>query len=168
MLVIGKNSYGSNLDLCLTSRALGASEIIFVDKKDDKIVRHMNNLRSRWGGRFRVTFASNYKEVLKRTNKYKRVYLTRYGIPLNKLNYTIKTYKNIMLIITVKETFAPIHKLSDFNVCITDQPHCGAAAIAVFLHNFFGGRELAVHFENAKYRVIPKEHGIDIERIRRR
>ena len=131
------------------------------------IIRYVNKLEKKWGGRFRVSFLKSYKDAFKKAANYKKVYLTRYGMPLNKLTYTLNTYKNIMLIVSYTEAPSKLlNGLADFNVSVTDQPHCSAPAIAVFLHDFYRGRELAMHFENAKYKVIPKEHGVGIEKIK--
>jgi len=155
--------------MCLTARALGASEIIFTRGRETKISHYMGNLEREWGGTFKVSFNSDYRKVMDEANMYKKVYLTRYGTPLRKMMYPIKTYKNIMLIVSsVKASSPSLHELADFNVSVTDQPHCGSAAIAIFLHEFYQGRELAVHFENSKYKVIPKEHGINVETIERK
>ena len=154
--------------MCLTARALGASEIIFTSSKKEKLVRYAGRLERDWGGVFGVTFNHDYRKVLADANKYKKVYLTRYGVPLPKLIYSLKTYKNIMLIVSsVQASSKPLHEIADFNISVTDQPHCGAAAIAIFLHEFYEGRELAVHFKNSKYKVIPAEHGINVETIER-
>ena len=169
ILAIGKYSYLNSLDLCLTARALGAAEMIFTQEKDPRIPRYVNRLEKNWGGKFEASFVKSYKETLKNATNYKKVYLTRYGVPLNKLTYTLNTYKNIMLIVSSKEVPPKIlNDLTDFNVSITNQPHCSVASIAVFLHDFYRGRELAMHFENAKYKVIPKEHGISVEKIRKK
>jgi tRNA (cytidine56-2'-O)-methyltransferase len=168
VLVIGGNDYANNLNLCLTARALGASEMIFTTKKDARLVRYISGLERKWGGRFRIDFVNNYKTVLKKAVNYKKVYLTRYGVPLHKMSYMLNTYKNIMLIVSPTSSSPKLHNIADFNISVTDQPHCSAAAIAVFLHDFYRGRELAVHFENAKYKVLPKEHGVSVEKITRR
>jgi tRNA (cytidine56-2'-O)-methyltransferase len=168
VLVIGGNDYASNLDLCLTARALGASEMIFTTKRDARLVRYISALERKWGGKFRVDFVKDYRTALKNSMNYKKVYLTRYGVPLHKLTYMLNTYKNIMLIVSPISTSPKLHNLADFNVSVTDQPHCSSAAIAVFLHEFYRGRELAVHFENAKYKVLPKEHGVSVEKITRK
>jgi len=166
ILAIGKYSYLNSLDLCLTARALGASEIIFTREKEPKIIRHMNGLEKKWGGKFNVTFVKSYKKVLKDATNYKKVYLTRYGMPINKLTYVLNTYKNIMLIVSFTEAPSKmLDILTDFNVSITEQPHCSIASIAIFLHDFYRGRELAMHFENAKYKVIPKEHGLSVVKV---
>ena len=159
----------SALDICLTARALGASEIMFTRGKEARIARYMNSLEREWGGTFKVSFNIDYRKAMAEANNYMKVYLTRYGVPLNKLIYQIKTYKNIMLIVSsIKASSLSMHRIADFNASVTDQPHCSAAAIAIFLHEFYEGRELAVHFENSKYKVIPKEHGINVETIARK
>jgi tRNA (cytidine56-2'-O)-methyltransferase len=157
VLAIGKSAYATSLDLCLTSRALGAAEITFIGKKDNRLVRQVNDLNKKWGGKFKVQFAKNYKDFLKSTTKYKKIYLTRYGLPLQEKSYTIKTYTNIVLIVALmdKNEINSIYKFSDFNISVSSQPHCAAAAIAIFLHEFYNGRELAMHFENAKYKLVP-------------
>ena len=169
ILAIGRYDYSSSIDMCLTARALGASEMIFASKRDAKIIRYMSSLEKEWGGKFKISFVKSYKVALDNAVKSKKVYLTRYGMPLSKLTYILNTYKNIMLMVSsVKASSKILHNIADFNVSVTDQPHCASAAIAVFLHNFYRGRELAMHFENAKYKVIPREHGISIEKIERR
>lgn len=110
-----------------------------------------------------MTFVRTYKEALKSAAKYTKVYLTRFGEPLQAKRYTLKTYRNILLIVTPQNEKSAIHSLADFNISVSSQPHCSAAAIAIFLHEFYDGRELAMHFENAKLKVTPKEHGIEIK-----
>jgi tRNA (cytidine56-2'-O)-methyltransferase len=166
VLAVGRSTYSKSLDLCLTARALGASEITIVGKKEPRLIRHMNGLNKKWGGRFKVQFAKNYKEVLTSMPKYAKVYLTRYGMPLHDKSYTLKTYKNLVVIVTHKDEINPIHKLADFNVSISSQPHCSAAAVAIFLHEFYNGRELAMHFENAELKLVPQEHGVEIKKTK--
>ena len=56
---------------------------------------------------------------------------------------------------------------ADFSVSITDQPHSSSSAVAVFLHEFYSGRELAMHFENARYKIVPSEQGQYVEKVSR-
>jgi len=167
VLAIGRNNYFSNLDLCLTARALGAAEITIVGKAQPRLARHIGNLNKKWGGRFKVKFAKNYKQALKDSSKYVKIYLTKYGIPLQEKRYQLKTYKNILLIITSDEYAKtdPIHNLAHFNISVSSQPHCSSAAVAIFLHEFYNGRELAMHFENAQYKVMPEERGVHVKKI---
>ncbi len=167
MLAIGDNSHEGNLDLCLASRAFGAANITFAGKKDPKLVRFCSQLNKKWGSTFAVNFTDDWKVFLNSKRNYKKIYLTRYGLPVNKVVHTLKTYKNILLIITLSDSIKSLHQISDFNVSITTQPHCSSAAIAVFLHAFYEGRELAMHFENAKFKVVPDERNIRVERAGR-
>jgi tRNA (cytidine56-2'-O)-methyltransferase len=156
VLAIGRNSYQNSLDLCVTSRALGASEITFIGKKDTQLADYMNKMASKWGGKFKVSFAKSYQEFMKSSDKAIKIYLTRYGTSLTEKSAMISTYKRIVLIVTDKEDVDYINKVADFKISITSQPHCSAAAIAVFLHEYYKGRELAMHFENAKYKISEK------------
>jgi tRNA (cytidine56-2'-O)-methyltransferase len=166
VLAIGRSPYQVNLDLCLTARALGASEITFIGEKDGKLQRYIANLNKKWGGRFKVQFAKSYQQALKSATKYKKVYLTRYGMPLQTKSYMLKTYKNLVLIVTLKDEVNSIHKIADFNISVSSQPHCSSAAIAIFLHEFYNGRELAMHFENAQYKLVPKDHDLLTEAVK--
>jgi tRNA (cytidine56-2'-O)-methyltransferase len=159
VLVVGKCSYECSVNLAQTARAFGASEIIFVAKPDPHLKRSISMLNAKWGGTFLVSFSHNYKEVVKAKQSYKIVYLTRFGTPINKVIYSIKTYKNLLVVITTKESLPEILKIADFDVSVTTQPHSGSSALAVLLHLFYEGRELAMHFENAKYKIVPGEHG---------
>jgi len=153
VLAIGRNSYQNSLDLCVTSRALGASEITFIGKKDARLVNYINRMNSKWGGKFKVSFAKSCEEFLKTSDKAIKIYLTRYGTSFQEKSAMISTYKRIVLIVTDKEDVDYINKISDFKISITSQPHCRAASIAVFLHEYYKGRELAMHFENAAYKI---------------
>jgi len=164
-LAVGSRAYHESLDLCLTARAFGAAEIIFVSKSDAGLLRYMNNLNKKWGGTFKVKFVKNYKDALKSASKYTKVYLTRFGMPLQSKSYVLKTYKNMVLIVSTKDVSRTLHQVADYNISISTQPHCGSAAIAIFLHEFYNGRELAMHFENAKLKLVPSEHSIGVKKI---
>jgi tRNA (cytidine56-2'-O)-methyltransferase len=167
VLVIGKGGYECNLDLCSSARAFGASSVTFASQKMPKLIRYFATMNRTWGGNFTVSFTDDWKDFINSKKNYKTVYLTKYGIPINKVRYSLKTYKNILLIVTHDNTSKSLLKSTDFNVSITTQPHCSTAAITVFLHLFYEGRELAMHFENAKYRVVPEANRLHVEKARR-
>ncbi len=167
VLVIGKGTYDTDLNLCLTARAFGASAITFSPmrgKTDPKLTKYCESVNKKWGGKFSVDFSADWKPFLGSKKNYIKVYLTRYGIPMKKLEYAVKTYKNIILVITMSESVKSLYGLVDFNISISSQPHSSVSALAVFLDNFYKGRELAMHFENASYRVVPEEHDIHVEK----
>ncbi len=167
ILSIGKETYQSNAELCLAARAFGAAGVVLSSRKDPKLVKYMKLTNSKWGGCFEVEFESNYMKALDKESSYKKVYLTRYGVPLPEVISTLRTYRNLLLIVTDKEAFSPAYMHADFSVSITAQPHSSASAIAVFLHEFYSGRELAMHFENARYKVVPSEQGVHVEKVDR-
>ncbi|MGC8571764.1 MAG: tRNA (cytidine(56)-2'-O)-methyltransferase [Candidatus Micrarchaeia archaeon] len=168
VLVIGKNTYDRNIDIALTARAFGASEIIFASNKNSKLLRYIKRLNSRWGSKFEVKYINNWKSFINSMRTYKIIYLTKYGQPLDKIGNLIRNYKNLLIVVSSEEVNKVLLNNSDFNINITTQPHCEASAIAIFLHHFYEGRELAMHFENAKYKIIPSERGIKIEELNKK
>jgi len=165
VLIIGKGSFENYMEMIETARAFGASNIILNDKRNERLVRHAKNLCNKWGGVFDIYFTDDWRKVLKKKRNYKSVYLTRFGMPINSKLSMIKTYKNLILIVTMNETYKPVFECSDFNVSITPQPHTNASAIATFLYSFYTGRELALRFKNAKLKVMPSEHSMHIESV---
>ncbi len=98
-------------------------------------------------------FEKNWKGVIERSKNYEKVYLTLGGVAINKIIYRIRTYKNVMLIVTLQGKERSFEQFADFNISITNQPHSTISSIAVFLHMFYSGRELAIRFNNAKYKI---------------
>lgn len=114
-----------------------------------------------------MDFEKDYVKAMDCGSNYKKVYLTRYGVPLQDVIGTLRTYKNLLLIVTSKEAFHPAYTKADFSVSITTQPHSSASATAVFLHEFYSGRELAMRFENARYKILPSENGAHVQKVSR-
>jgi tRNA (cytidine56-2'-O)-methyltransferase len=166
VLSVGREPYKTNAEMCLVARAFGASGITFSSRRDPRLSRFVQLNNSKWGGSFSVDFDSNYVKALDPESSYKKVYLTMYGMPLQDVIGTLRTYKNLLLIVTDKEAVAPVYTRSDFNVSVTGQPHTSASAVAVFLHEFYSGRELAMHFGNARYKILPSEQGMHVEKVR--
>ncbi len=162
VLAIGNGTHEENVELALTMRAFGASEIIFSCKEDRKILRKISAIDRLWGGKFRVRFEKDYKEVLKNAPKSKKIYLTRFGEPLQSRIGLIRSYKNIVLIITQKDYEKGIYDSSDFNISVTSQPIAAVSASAVFLHDYYNGRELAMHFERARYKIVARGSRIEL------
>ncbi|MGC8648605.1 MAG: tRNA (cytidine(56)-2'-O)-methyltransferase [Candidatus Micrarchaeia archaeon] len=164
VLVLGKNSYERNLDIALTARAFGASEVVYTSNKDQKLIKQVKNIVNKWGGVFSVDFIKNWKKYIKEKKNYKTIYLTMYGKPLNSTTSFVRDYKNLIIIVSSADVNKSLLQTADFNVSITNQPHCETSAIAIFLHHFYEGRELAIHFENAKYKIVPAERNIKVTR----
>jgi tRNA (cytidine56-2'-O)-methyltransferase len=153
VLAMGRSDYPTSSKLCLTARAFGASEITFIGRRDQRLERYINSVNRKWGGKFKLSFAKSYKDVMDQSQKSIKIYLTRYGKPLQDHSSTLRTYKSIVLIITPKEKTENVFRDADFNISVSIQPHTGTSAMAIFLHEYYKGRELAMHFENAQYKI---------------
>ncbi len=158
VLVVGRTDAKNMENLVLTSRAFGASAITFMAadaKLKSRTTNYCSKVNERWGGGFTVGFCSNWRRFIAQKKNYKTVYLTMFGVNLRKLDQTIRTYKNLIIIVSLHEYAKEIYKAADFNISISSQPHTMLSAIAVFLNSYYRGRELALHFENAAYKIIP-------------
>lgn len=167
VLIIGKPSSERMQNIILASRAFGANAVIFTttDKKSmNKMKRLCQSVSKEWGGTFNIQFISNWKTFIPKKKNYKSIYLTRYGIGITEKEYELRTYKNILLILSVSENIKELYNIADFNISITHQPHTIISAIVAFLSVYYHGRELALHFENAEYKIIPEVHGIHVEK----
>jgi tRNA (cytidine56-2'-O)-methyltransferase len=56
-----------------------------------------------------------------------------------------------------------VYDIADWNVAMTSQPHSEVSALAVFLHELFGGRELGAVFSDARLRIVPQTRGKSVE-----
>ena len=164
-MAIGKFNEQEINAIITSSRAFGASNLILTQEKDRGIIDFCRKLNSKWGGNFYIEFTKDWMSEIKSRKMYKVVYLTQFGIQINKRINVIRTYRNLILIVTKNDPNKEIMEVSDFNVSITGQPHTCSAAMSIFLHDFYQGRELALHFENAKYKVVPQERGFRIDKI---
>ncbi len=166
VLVVGRSSYEDKISLCMVARAFGASNITFYPSDSGvkgKLARKCRALNRDWGGTFGFAFTDDWKGYVSEKKNYLKVYLTRYGLPIGKIGYRVRTYKNVLLIVSENESTKQLYKAADFNISITTQPHSCASSVAVFLHDFYQGRELAMHFENAMYKINPEQHGMRVE-----
>ena len=88
-----------------------------------------------------------------------KVHLTVYGMPLQKRIGKIRKKKNIMLIVGGEKVPPDVYQMADMNIAVTNQPHSEVASLALFLHEYFRGRELDKRFPGANIRAVPQEKG---------
>lgn len=143
----------------LVARAFGANGIVYSGEEDRKLVESIKKVIKNWGRPFYVSYEKNWRKVILRNKKATKVHLTMYGIPLEQKIREIRKKKNILLIVGGEKVPGEVYKLSDYNISVTNQPHSEVAAMAVFLHEYFAGKELKKKFSNAKIRVLPSEKG---------
>lgn len=154
----------------LVARAFGAKEIIFSGEHDEKMIESIEDVSKRWGGKFSVKYEKNWKTAVR---KFKGIvcHLTMYGLPIEKKineirkkiliakNNSKTKNKNILIIVGGAKVPFEIYQLSDYNISVTTQPHSEVAALAVFMHELFKGRELKLKFRGAKLQVVPQSKG---------
>ncbi|MBI4170885.1 MAG: tRNA (cytidine(56)-2'-O)-methyltransferase [Candidatus Aenigmarchaeota archaeon] len=145
----------------LAARALGADEIIYSGEEDRGLIESVNAVAQRWGGKFSARYDGNWKGIIKKYKKKKFciVHLTMYGISLKKKIGKIKKNKKILVIVGSEKVPPEVYQLADFNLAVTNQPHSEVAALAIFLHEYFKGKELDKKFPKAKIRIVPQGRG---------
>jgi len=145
----------------LAARALGADEAILSGEEDEHILKSVTSLSSRWGGKFKIRYEEKGNKIIKKFKGIK-VHLTMYGMPVQEKIKEIKTAakgKNVLIIVGGEKVPGEIYHAVDYNIAVTGQPHSEVAALAIFMHEFFEGRELDKKFSRAKLTVIPQERG---------
>ena len=142
--------------VCLTARALGANEVILSGEKDQGILKSIQDIIDRWGGNFKVSYEKKWKSLLK---NYEIIHLTMYGQPIQKqISKIRKSKKDKLIVVGSEKVPSEIYKLVDYNIAITNQPHSEVAALSIFLHEFFQGKELNKKFKG-KIKVVPQKIG---------
>jgi tRNA (cytidine56-2'-O)-methyltransferase len=151
--------------LLLAARALGATNSYYTGIKDTQLETSIQKVCKEWGGQFPVKYLKNWRMLTKNWDG-KIVHLTMYGLSIQDTIEEIRENKKPILII-VGGTKVPkeIYEISDWNVSITPQPHSEVSALAIFLHEVYQGSELDQDFTGARLKIIPKDHGKDVQFI---
>ena len=143
----------------LVARALGADEIIFSGEEDKKLIENLKEVADKWGGKFSVRYEKNWRNIIKKyKKKFSICHLTMYGLPIDRVIKRLRK-KRLLLVIGGEKVPGEVYVESDYNIAVTNQPHSEVAALAIFLHEYFKGRELNKKFKKAKLRIIPQARG---------
>ncbi|MFH0954627.1 MAG: tRNA (cytidine(56)-2'-O)-methyltransferase [Candidatus Micrarchaeota archaeon] len=145
----------------LTSRALGANEIILCGEHEPQIEKTVQSITERWGGEFYITYSSNWKKTLreKQKNGFTLVHSTMYGEPIQKIAKKLQTKRKICIVVGAEKVPWEVYQIADYNISVTGQPHSETAALAIILHELQKGKELRKKFSNAKLRIVPQKKG---------
>lgn len=148
----------------LVARAFGADGIIYSGEKDERVLASLQDVVTRWGGNFIVDYQQDWERVINTFDGYK-VVLSMYGIDLREGIREITHQEDDSLLIVVGGPKVPghVYDMVDVNVAVTHQPHSEVAALAVFLHELFEGKELDKTFEGAHLTVIPQRKGKKVQ-----
>src|SRR3989344_6939558 len=145
----------------LTARALGADGIIYTGEKDNGLLQSVAETAKRWGGNFTVSYEEDWKAAVKSVKRkgFKLVHLTMYGEPLQKKIVKIRKEKKLMIAAGSAKVPGQMYLVADYNIAVGSQPHSEVAALAVFLHEYFKGKELDKTFPKAKLVIEPQARG---------
>ena len=147
----------------LTARAFGADKVIFSGDKDDDLIYSVQKTTNDWGGPFEVEYNENWKQVIKNFSGTK-VHLTIYGLPIQDKISEIKAAQDLLIIVGGEKVPPEVYELTDFNIGVTNQPHSEVAALAVFMDQYYQGKELSKQFKNPKLRITPNGKGKTVEK----
>src|SRR3989344_4480970 len=136
----------------LASRALGASKLYYSGQHDSSYEDSVSKIVSNFGGDFTIEYVKNPTELIKDKKKenYFVVHLTCYGLELNKEISKIRRNKKILVIVGSEKVPPEIYHLADVNLSVTNQPHSEVSSLAIFLHEYFQGKEMNLKFSDAK------------------
>jgi tRNA (cytidine56-2'-O)-methyltransferase len=142
----------------LVARAFGADNIFYSGIRDSSFEKSITSATRQWGGPFGVAHVRSWKAFLKEW-KGKSLHLTMYGMPVQKKIAAIRKEKDLLIIVGGEKVPWEVYQMADWNVGVTNQPHSEVAALAVFLHEYFRGRELDRKFKDPLRKVVPQERG---------
>lgn len=145
----------------LVARALGADGIVYSGEADSEVIGSINDITKRWGGPFSARYEKGWKKVLAeyKKKKFSVIHLTMYGLPIQGKIKALRKKTNILLVIGGEKVPSEVYHITDTNISIGQQPHSEISSLAIFLHEYFCGKELNREFKNAKIKIIPKEKG---------
>ncbi len=146
--------------VALVARAFGADGMCYSGEEDRGLEESVKKICERWGGNFSINYEPNPMKFLKNAKKkFTLVHLTMYGMPLHKKINKVKKEKNIIVVVGSEKVPSEVYNIADHNVAVGSQPHSEVSALAVFLHEYFKGKELDKKFKNAKIEIEPCERG---------
>lgn len=144
----------------LVARAFGANEFVFSGERDDNVIESIKKVCEKWGSSFEFGYERDWLSFIKKFPGIK-VHLTMYGLEIQKEIMGIRKKakeENVLIIIGSEKVPFEVFSLSDYNIAVTNQPHSEVAALALFLHLFFGGKEFEKDF-GGRIRIIPCKKG---------
>lgn len=141
----------------LVARAFGTEKIIYSGEKDQSLIDSLDKVSENWGGKFKISYEKNWRKIIKNF-RGKKIHLTMYGLPIQDEINKIRRNKNLLVVVGGEKVPGEVYSLVDYNVAVSNQPHSEVAALAVFLHEYFRGKELQKSF-GGKFRIIPQKTG---------
>jgi tRNA (cytidine56-2'-O)-methyltransferase len=151
--------------LLLAARAFGAVKGYYTGTQDNSLEESIRKIVIDWGGNFTLDYAHNWKAVTKNWEG-RIVHLTMYGIPLQDIVEEIRFDESPkLLIVGGAKVPGEIYNIAHWNVAVTNQPHSEVSALAIFLHEFYQGKELGLEFPEARLKVLPQAKGKKLKTV---
>ncbi len=147
--------------VALTARQFGADGIIYSGEQDENMLASVRDVVDRWGGSFDVSYREDWRPVLDDfdgTVVHLTMYGTDYREELPALQDT-EVEDDLLVVVGGERVPSDVFDLADYNLAVGHQPHSEVAALAVFLHDLYGGDEFDRTFEDAAIAVVPSEDG---------
>lgn len=147
----------------LTARQFGAEQIVYSGEQDANMLESLRDVVDRWGGPFDITYREDWRRIL-RDWEGTIAHLTMYGLPFYSQLPAVKAAvqeddAELLVVVGGEKVPSEVYELADHNVAVGNQPHSEVAALAVFLHDLYGGEELDRTFQDASVEVVPQEAG---------
>ncbi|MFP4174565.1 MAG: tRNA (cytidine(56)-2'-O)-methyltransferase [Halobacteriales archaeon] len=149
--------------VCLTARAFGA-DAVHVDGKGTEPVETAREVTERFGGPFDADTVESPRSVV-RDFDGNVAHLTMYGEPVEDVVDELRD-EPVLAVVGAGKVDGWVYGEADYNVGVTNQPHSEVAALAVFLHEYFGGDELSASFDGGEIEVVPSARGKETRSIR--
>lgn len=150
----------------LTARQFGADKIVYSGERDTNMLDSARDLAERWGGNFDITYREGWRPIIEGFDGV-TVHLTMYGLPYDEhVDKMESADGDILVVVGGEKVPSELYDMVDYNLAVGHQPHSEVAALAVFLHDLFGGDELAREFDGADIWVVPQERGKKTEEQR--
>jgi tRNA (cytidine56-2'-O)-methyltransferase len=148
--------------VCLTSRAFGASKVILSGDNDKKIIENVRDVVKRWGGDFEIDYCKNWSKYIDdwKANGGEVVHLTMYGEAVQEITGNIaQSSKDKLVVVGGSRVPSKVYQDANWNVSVTNQPHSEVAALSIFLHTLYDGKEYDIDFKGSELKVVPNPHG---------
>ncbi len=144
--------------VCLVARAFGADRVVVSGENANNVLSTVKKIADNWGGNFNIEYCKDWKKFISEW-KGKTIHLTMYGERIQDKISEIRKHKDLLIIVGSQKVPTELYQNSDYNISITNQPHSEVSSLAVFLHEYFQGKELEKKFPNAKVKIKPTQRG---------
>ncbi len=110
----------------------------------------------------RIDYCKNWDKFIQNWKKAGGdvVHLTMYGEAVQEVTNEIRRSSNNKLIVVGGSRVpSQVYQEANWNVSVTNQPHSEVAALSIFLHTLFEGKEYDIKFGGGELEVLPTAHG---------